>query len=189
LFAKQFIPTIIQLKGIIMFRHSFKSKAARCIAVLTLICAFFSGTERVAVAGGQVPFHATYSLQLEADFSAFPLVGVTSQGSGLATQLGNIAAQSVSETVNLATGEGIAVYQFTAANGDTILISIHFLALPTSQTSFSVDGVWQIAGGTGRFAGASGGGAYHGAVQFISATGANGDFQLDGAISTVGSTN
>lgn len=167
---------------------SFTGKFSRGLALFVFAAALVFGGQRAALAGPKVPFHASYSLNLEADFSGFPLVGVTSQGTIIATQLGLGTTRSISETVNLATGEGVAVHQFTAANGDTLTLSFHLIAIPTSATQFQVTGVWEVSAGTGRFAGASGSGSYHGVVDFTGPTTAAGEFELDGTISSVGSS-
>jgi hypothetical protein len=169
-----------------MFALQSKIKISRGLALLTFVCAFVLGPQSASLAAGQVPFVASYSNNIVADFSSLPLVGVTSTGSVLATHLGNASARSITETINLATGEGVAVHEFTAANGDRILISFHFLAIPTSATEFSIEGVWEITGGTGRFDGASGEGSYDGVAQFTSPTTASGEFELTGSISSVG---
>ena len=169
-----------------MLTHS-PTKHCRVFITLALLWVLCIVTRRVAFAGDQIPFHASYNNEIEADFSGLPLVAVTSTGSALVTHLGNVTTRSISETVNLATGEGVAMHEFVAANGDTIQISFHFLATPTSATSFSIEGGWEISGGTGRFAGASGGGSYEGAAQFNSPTTASGEFELNGTISSVGS--
>jgi hypothetical protein len=167
-----------------MLRIHPSTNARPTLAILLFICALCFGPHQTLAA--QVPLRASYSLELEADFSAFPLVGVTSHGSGLANQLGNFTSHSISETVDLSTGQGVAVHEFTAANGDTIQLTFHLVATPTSETSFSVEGVWQITDGAGRFAGATGKGSYQGTVQFTSATTATGAFELTGTISPVG---
>jgi hypothetical protein len=163
------------------------TKQPRLLILLAFVCALCLGAQRITFAGDQIPFEASYNNEIEADFSGLPLVAVTSTGSALVSHLGNVTTHSISETVNLATGEGVAVHEFVAANGDTIQISFHFLAIPTSATSFSIEGVWQIIGGAGRFAGASGEGSYQGAAQFNSPTTASGEFELVGTISSVGS--
>ncbi|HEX7862445.1 MAG TPA: hypothetical protein VF773_19055 [Verrucomicrobiae bacterium] len=139
----------------------------------------------IAHAGGQVPFRASYNLELVADIVG-PIATVTSEGSALVSHLGAVRANSISETVNLATGVGIAVHQFTAANGDTIRIGFQFLALPT-PAGFEVSGEWEILSGTGRFTGATGSGSYSGDVAFTSPVTALGTFELLGTISSPGS--
>jgi hypothetical protein len=170
-----------------MFALQGKIKISSGVALWVFLWAFVLAAQPACLAGKQVPFVASYNNNIEADFSSFPLVAVTSTGSVLATHLGKSSARSISETVNLATGEGVAVHEFTAANGDRILISFHFLAIPTSETQFSIEGVWTITGGTGRFAGATGEGSYQGVAQFTSPTTALGEFEMTGSISSVGS--
>jgi hypothetical protein len=48
----------------------------------------------------------------------------------------------------------------TAANGDQILFTQHWTAVPVGGTEYAVTAVVQAAGGTGRFAGISGTGSY-----------------------------
>jgi hypothetical protein len=166
-----------------MFTFHRNSRILRGLALLAFACALVFGAQPAA----PVPFRASYSLNFVADFSAFPLVGVASVGSALTTHLGKASTRSISETVNLATGEGVAVHEFTAANGDSILFSFHLVAIPTSETQFTIDGVWVITGGTGRFDGATGEGSYHGLAQFNSPTTGSAEFELAGVISSVGS--
>src|SRR4051812_11711945 len=106
-----------------MFALQGTIRISRVVALWAFLCAFILGTQPACLAGKQVPFVASYNNNIEADFSSFPLVAVTSTGSALATHLGNATARAISETVNLATGEGVAVHEFTAANGDRIIIS------------------------------------------------------------------
>ena len=168
--------------------HSFegKTKVSRSIALLALIFAFVLEM-RSAFADSQVPFRISYNNNISADFSNLPLVPVTSSGTILGTHFGNGSARAISETVNLATGEGVAVHELTAANGDTIRLSFHFLAIPTSAITFSVVGEWEIVDGTGRYEGATGEGLYSGVVTFNSPTTATGEFKLAGTISSFGS--
>ena len=154
------------------------------MALLAFICSLFA-TQPTTLAGGQVPFRAKYNLELVADIVG-PIATVTSHGSVLANQLGAAAANSISETVNLATGEGVAVHQFTAANGDTLTLGFHLVALPI-EGGFDVVGQWEILEGAGRFAGATGSGSYSGIVLFTSPNTANGSFELLGTISSPGS--
>lgn len=170
-----------------MFAFQLKTNISRGLALFAFIGAFVFGSQPAALGAAPIPFRASYTLDIAADFSGFPLVGVTSHGAGLATHFGKLTTRSVSETVNLATGEGVALFQFIAANGDVALVSFQFLAVPTSATQFVVDGVWEIIGGTGRFDGATGAGSYHGVVGFTSPTTGLGNFNLTGSISSVGS--
>src|SRR6185295_2454144 len=145
-----------------MFAFQRETKMSRELALLAFICALILGTQPACLAGNHVPFRISYNNNIAADFSSLPLVTVTSSGTVLGTHLGNGSARAISETVNLATGEGVAVHELTAANGDVVRLSFHFLAIPTSPTTFSVVGEWQIVGGTGRFESATGEGLYSG---------------------------
>jgi hypothetical protein len=135
-----------------------------------------------------VPFRASYEVDLQAEIN-LPIATVTSTGSALATHLGRVAARSVEETVNLATGEGVATHEFIAANGDTLVVDFVFTAIPTSETNFDVNGTWQIAGGTGRFENTAGSGSYSGLVQFTGPTTATGHFEMEGTSSLPGGWN
>lgn len=169
--------------------HSFqgKNKIVRGLALFALLCVFVPASQSTH-AGKQVPLSLSYNNTITADFSNLPVVAVTSSGTILGTHFGNGTGRAISETVNLATGEGVAVHEFTAANGGTVRLSLHLLAIPTSPTTFSVVGEWQIVGGTGRFEGATGEGLYSGVVTFVTETTASGEFKLSGTISSVGSS-
>lgn len=142
-------------------------------------------------AGSQVPFRLTWAADITisplAPPLAPPLVAVAGLGAGQVTHLGAVAAQSISETVNLDTGEGIAAYRFTAANGDDVLVTFMFVAIPSGPTTYDIQGVWQVTGGTGRFEGATGSGAYTGLVEFSGPVNAVGHFEAEGTISSPGS--
>lgn len=136
-------------------------------------------------AGPQAPFRVKFhnALQLEVEF---PFANVSSTGQGNALHLGRITTEALDETVNLLTGEGVARHELTAANGDKVLVDFHFLAIPDGP-GLAVEGTWTIAGGTGRFAGATGAGTYKGAVEFTGPASALGGFVMVGTISTPGS--
>ena len=166
-----------------MFK-SYLHQASRTLALLALICGLLN-IQPTSFAGDQVPFRARYNLELVADIVG-PIATVTSHGTALASHLGATTTKSISETVNLATGEGVAVHQFTAANGDTLTLGFHLVALPI-EGGFDVAGRWEIIEGTGRFVGATGKGTYTGIVLFTSPNTANGSFELTGKISSPGS--
>ena len=135
-------------------------------------------------AESDVPFQATWESLISIEPLVPPLFAVSGLGAGKALHLGDMTAQSITEVVNLATGEGAASYRFTAANGDDVFLTFLFLGIPTSPTAFSIAGDWQVTGGTGRFEGASGSGTYTGQVEFVSLTDAVGTFALEGTISS-----
>ena len=59
-------------------------------------------------------------------------------------------------TVNTATGAGSGVFEFTAANGDTVYGTIVGQARLTAPGVLTILETATIEGGTGRFAGATG---------------------------------
>lgn len=140
-----------------------------------------------AQAGQQVPFRAAWSADITISPLAPPFVAVSGLGAGRALHLGTMTAQSIEETVNLETGAGLAAYRFIAADGDDVFVDFAFTAVPTSPNVYSIQGVWQIVGGTGRFDGASGSGNYVGEVVFSGPVNALGQFELEGTIASPGS--
>src|SRR4030095_8239235 len=81
-------------------------------------------------ANDQVPYRAEYDTQIETLVN-FPIAEVFATGKGQATHLGRMDVQSIEETVNLVTGEGLARYRYIAANGDAIEVEIDFSVTPT----------------------------------------------------------
>lgn len=156
--------------------------ASLALAILTLALA-----PAAAPAGQQVPFRAAWNVDITISPLAPPLVAVSGSGAGQALHLGAMTAQSLSETVNLETGVGLAAYRFIAANGDEVFVDFAFIAVPTSPNLYSIQGVWQAVGGTGRFDAATGSGSYVGEVAFSGPVNAVGRFELQGAISPPGS--
>jgi len=154
-----------------------------CAGLVGLVLALTSLAPSAVQAESAVPFRANWESQITIAPLAPPLFAVSGLGAGKALHLGAMTAQSITEVVNLATGEGAASYRFTAANGDDVFITFVFLGIPTSPTAFSIAGVWQVTGGTGRFEGASGSGTYTGQVEFVSFADAVGTFALEGTIS------
>jgi hypothetical protein len=157
----------------------------RGLAVFLLVWGLVFAGQPAAVAGGQVPFKAKYVLEADVVFN-LPMATVISEGAGVASHLGAFQQHSISETANLATGQGVAKQVFTAANGDELTLDFEFQLAPTA-TGFLVSGVWKIASGTGRFTGASGGGTYGGEAVFTSGTTLTVAFEMVGKISSVGS--
>jgi hypothetical protein len=155
-----------------------------CAGLAGLALALASLAPSAVQAASEVPFRAIWETQISIAPLEPPLFAVSGLGVGKALHLGAMSAQSITEVVNLATGEGAASYRFTAANGDEVLITFVFLAIPTSPTAFSIEGVWQVTGGTGRFEGASGSGTYIGQAEFVGPADAVGTFALEGTISS-----
>jgi hypothetical protein len=180
--TKQEQPPILVMKPIRTLLTNLKHTA-----LLALTLGALALTAPTVHAGSQVPLRLTWDADIALTPLAPPLVAVSGLGAGRATHLGAVEAQSIAEVVDLATGEGIASYRFTAANGDEVLVDFAFTALPTSPGVYSIQGVWQVVGGTGRFDGASGSGTYVGQVVFSGPLNALGQFELTGTISAPGS--
>lgn len=155
-----------------------------CAGLVGLALALTCLAPPAVQAESDVPFRATWESQISITNLAGPIYAVSGLGVGKALHLGTMTAQSIVEVVNLATGEGAASYRFTAANGDNVFLTFVFLGIPTSPTAFSIEGVWQVTGGTGRFEGASGLGTYTGQVEFVGEADAVGTFALEGTISS-----
>jgi hypothetical protein len=133
-----------------MTRHSFAAHA-----VLTALAVL--GLASTAAAGEQVPFKGTLEgvvthtpLDLQHD-----LVDVDATGN--ATQLGQFILD-IPHIVDHTNGTAIGTYEFTAANGDTVFAVFTGQATPTSTPGvLYIVETATIIGGTGRFAGATGG--------------------------------
>lgn len=157
-------------------------RVSLALALITLVLG-----PAAAQAGQQVPFRAAWEADITISPLAPPFVAASGLGAGHALHLGAMAAQSIEETVNLETGAGIAAYRFIAANGDDVTVEFAFSAIPMSPNLYSIQGVWQVVGGTGRFDGATGSGPYVGEVVFSTPVNALGRFELKGTISSPGS--
>lgn len=151
------------------------------VAMLIALGAMGMRARSVAAAGGQVPFHGSYSgtAILTSPTSA------TFSGKGIATHLGS----STNEGNSVVTGPdsscpgGLANNHYetlTAANGDTLMLVSYDVACPTGPWMFQGTGHWVVTGGTGRFSGATGQGSFDGHSDFNQGVFS---FQLTGTIS------
>jgi hypothetical protein len=109
-----------------------------------------------AAAGQQVPFKGS----LDGVVTHTPIDpvfdSVLVDATGNATQLGQFTL-AVPHIVNHTNGTAIGTYEFTAANGDTLLAVFTGQATPTSTPGvLYIVETATIIGGTGRFAGATG---------------------------------
>jgi hypothetical protein len=154
-------------------------------AILALAAGTFTLTPAKALAGDQVPFKTGFDTVAHITVN-FPIASVAVVGGGLASHLGAMTLETTDQTVNLITQLGTATYYFTAANGDVIEAKFFFTSLPTA-TGVSLDGVWTITGGTGRFVGASGSGTTQGRVDFTGPDTGVGHVTMDGTLSSPGS--
>jgi len=129
----------------------FSYSAGLALAVVVVL-----GFAGPAAAGDQVPFKGGLEGVDTGIPQVPPFASVTVEAAGEATQLGEFTFLEL-VTVNTATGMGSGTFLFTAANGDTVYGTI------TGQATFSPPNILAIAetatitGGTGRFAGATGG--------------------------------
>jgi len=133
-----------------MFRFSSATRIA--LAVVAVL-----GLVGPVAAGEQVPFHGIY----EGSFTQAPIPGtptslVVASGTGKATQLGHFSFD-FPLTVNVVLQTGSGTYTFTAANGDEVFadVLVQSSLLPNGLRHVVEIGI--ITGGTGRFAGTSGG--------------------------------
>ncbi len=141
---------------------------------------------RVSPAVTQVPFKATFSATGKAvTGDRCPVLTVEIHGTGNATHLGRLTDDQshCAAPPSLAFTDG--QFAFTAANGDRLQAHVLRDFVPLDPPLFTIDGHFTITGGTGRFAGATGGGDASG-VQNL-ATG-DATVSLVGTISSVGST-
>jgi len=107
-----------------------------------------------------------------------PLASVVIDATGTATRFGRFSL-AVPHMVNQAMRTGGGTYVFTAPNGDTLTASFTGQATLVSPGILSTTEAATITGGTGRFAGATGG--FTATRLFVVATGiTTGSF--DGAI-------
>jgi hypothetical protein len=132
-----------------MKRRMFAASLA--LAVVSVV-----GLAGSAQAGEYVPFKG----KLEGDVTRTvvpPVALVDIDANGRATHLGRFELQ-IPHVVDLATRTATGTYEFVAANGDTLIAEFTGIAMPTATPGVLVIvETATITGGTGRFAGASGG--------------------------------
>ena len=132
-----------------MLRHS--SKAGLALALLAVLS--LAGP---VAAGEQVPFKGSFEGDVTVTPLTPPYVSVLVEGTGNATQLGRFTLD-IPHVVNRADRTAIGTYEFTAANGDTLIAEFTGIATPTDVPGvLYIEETATITGGTGRFAGATG---------------------------------
>ena len=136
-------------------------------------------------AGDQVPFKASFNTQFQSVLE-FPFLHLTVTGQGNASHLGATTAVTTDQLVNVLDGSATATYTLTGANGDTVILALVFQAtnIPGGVT---FAGTYAVAGGTGRFAGATGSGSLEGSAIFLDESSGVGGFTVAGTISSPGS--
>jgi hypothetical protein len=110
-----------------------------------------------APAGEQVPFRGRLEGVVTVTPVDPPIVSVLVNGRGNATQLGEFTV-AIPHLVDRSTRTATGSYRFTAANGDTLTADFSGQATPTATPGvLHIVETATITGGTGRFAGATGG--------------------------------
>jgi hypothetical protein len=163
-----------------MTRHY--SAARLVIAFLALLA-----LARPAAARDQVPFKGSVEATVvERTFIPGnpPHVFIRLEGTGHASHLGQFTFIAP-HFINPATGAVQGTYEFTAANGDMLFADFTAHATPIAGTTLMVvEDSATITGGTGRFAGATGGFTAERVVDTAAGT-TEGSFE--GTVSSVGS--
>jgi hypothetical protein len=126
-------------------------------AGVVLAMLFTLGLAHAAPAGDQVPFKGTLAGTYTRT-GDFPFFHLEPRGTGQATQLGQFSFY-IPHDVNLLLTPpgGTGTFEFSAADGDTIYGTFTTQATPTATPNV-IHGMehMTIAGGTGRFANATG---------------------------------
>jgi hypothetical protein len=164
-----------------------RSSLWRVVCTTLLMVAVIAATTSLSAEPKQIPFRASFDAEFQ-NTIAFPIAHVQVQGTGEAQLMGRSEAVTENELVNVITGEGTATFTLTGANGDTVVLEDTFLSTPPDANgAFTFGGTFEIVGGTGRFAGATGGGTVTGSAQFSpSREGGVAEFSFDGTISSPG---
>jgi hypothetical protein len=133
----------------------------------------------------EVPFNGTLEGRLTVSIPLQPpLVSNLNEATGTATQLGRFTLK-IPHIVNTMTRIATGTYEFTAANGDTLVATFTGQATVVSPGVLSVLDTATISGGTGRFAGAIG--SFTTERVFVMATG-NITGSFEGTISSPGAS-
>ena len=131
----------------------------------------------------EVPFNGTLEGRLTVSIPLQPpLLSNLIEATGTATQLGRFTLE-IPHIVNTMTRIATGTYQFTAANGDTLVATFTGQATVVSPGVLSVLETATISEGTGRFAGAIG--SFTAERVFVMATG-NITGSFEGTISSPG---
>jgi len=130
-------------------------KGFRCAASLALAVVAVLALAGPVAAGEHVPLKGGYEGEDIGTLVVPPIASARVTAAGNSTQLGNFTFVEL-VTVNTATGAGSGVFEFTAANGDTVYGTIVGQARLTAPGVLTILETATIEGGTGRFDGATG---------------------------------
>ena len=136
--------------------------------ILGLLLVF--GASPLVFASTSLPFSGSGS----GTFVATSPTTVALTGTGNYEHLGLVHLGFTSTITGSSTCGGFTAMEddvFTAANGDTLLLSVHDVFCSTSTPgAFTFTAVFIVTGGSGRFADASGSGNIQGTATFTSST-------------------
>jgi hypothetical protein len=161
-----------------------------CLALSLMAMAALALRSQAAQVDKQVPFRAAFTTEFESVMipGMPPFAHITVIGEGKATHLGKATAVTTNQLVNLNNGESTATYTYTAANGDTVVLEMDFQStVDPISGAVTFEGTYEVTGGTGRFAGATGSGMLIGAAVFAGPNNGVGSFTVTGTISSPGS--
>ena len=151
---------------------------------LAIMAMILTAPLAVRATAQQVPFKGVLQGHDTDTCFSFPILCVTTNGTGTGTLLGKFSfTEEVTVDVTTITATGSA--HFIAANGDTIDATVTGSGAPTNDPDvISITEIYTITGGTGRFAGAQGiftGERLANAVTFFTSGSFNGTITSPGA--------
>ncbi len=162
---------------------STSSWRSSAVVLLTSIVTLLSLTPQALQAQEEQTFTAKFITNVTTVVE-YPYLHVTVNGLGRAAYMGRTTAFTDDQLVSLIDGSGSATYTLTGENGDTLVLSLVVQPGGTINVEGGVifSGSYTITGGTGKFAGASGGGNFAGSGLFLTDTDGIGAFAVVGTI-------
>src|SRR5262245_26020901 len=164
-------------------RTQMKTINAKSFAILGTFALLATGITP-ARAEGQVPFKAQSDSAIT---FANPPYTATLVGKGLASHLGKTTTSGTLAIVGPAAcvgGFAVEMHDvLTGPGGDQLFVTITMNACPVGENVYDGAGTWVVTGGTGRLAGATGGGTFSGLGDFGAGTVT---CNLNGTISVAG---
>src|SRR5579875_3463315 len=119
------------------------------------------GASASPAAAEERPFHGSVEATWDDIFEAFGPDGATFEGGGPVTHMGNTTQTGILYLSSEANAQGLypghGSVTITAANGDEVTFDYEGLLDPLTGEG---TGTFTFTGGTGRFAGATGGGTF-----------------------------
>src|SRR5260370_35088709 len=128
----------------------YSSTASLALAVVAIL-----GLIGPVAAGEQVPFKGSFEGDVIVTPLAPPFLSVLVDATGNATQLGQFTLD-IPHVVNRANLTAVGTYEFTAANGDTVIAEFTGIATPTDVPgALYIEETATIIGGARRVAAAT----------------------------------